>query len=402
MYLYNDLKVKGLGLASAVRTAPAAYNRRHGLTQSLCLASAPRLWPRHASANWREGTQKRLASVVQRWHATSFKLKAGRSARPCPSWRAIADGARPPAATDRSLGDWPHGWQHSVSRTRNLHFRERTLHRAATRHVAQRLCALALSRWAARGCLVNRHPGRPSHHAVPASHAACVASPSAPPTPPPFKSVRPLSRMRRARRRLRRPCLGMPAVGADGQVVPQQWLCATTAPGVAPDDRRRLDLVIYGASPVGGALCCDATLVSLLTRTGQPQPGTVADDGATLRVAERRKRAAYPELSSGGPPRLLVLGSEIGGRWNQAAQQLVTDLARVRAQRAPAGTASRSHLRLGCSGAASCEQHGARKPVARAPAREPGVRPCARPRRSSGAEPTAAPAVAACRRACRL
>ena len=45
----------------------------------------------------------------------------------CPSWRAIADGARPPVATNRSLGDWPHGWQHSASRTRNLHFRERTL-----------------------------------------------------------------------------------------------------------------------------------------------------------------------------------------------------------------------------------------------------------------------------------
>ena len=57
----------------------------------------------------------------------------------------------------------------------------------------------ALSSWAARRCLVNRHPGRPSHHAVPASHAACVAPPSAPPTPPPFKSVRPLSQMRRAR-----------------------------------------------------------------------------------------------------------------------------------------------------------------------------------------------------------
>ena len=77
------------------------------------------------------------------------------------------------------------------------------------------------------------------------------------------------------------------AVGADGQVVPQQWLCATTAPGVAPDDRRRLDSVIYGASPMGGALCCDATLVSPLTRTGQPQP---ADDGAMLRVAEPSRR----------------------------------------------------------------------------------------------------------------
>ena len=121
------------------------------------------------------------------------------------------------------------------------------------------------------------------------------------------------------------------SVGADGQVVPQQWLSNTTAPGVAPDDRRRLDLVMYGASHMGGALCCD--------RTGQPQPCTAAHDGAMLRVAERRKtlrkRTTYPELSSRGPQRLLVLGSEIGGRWNETAQWLVRDLVRIRAQRAP-------------------------------------------------------------------
>eukprot|EP00439_Symbiodinium_sp_Y106_P030236 s7338_g3.t1 len=35
----------------------------------------------------------------------------------------IADGARLPAVIDRGLGDWPHG----ASRTRNLHFLERTL-----------------------------------------------------------------------------------------------------------------------------------------------------------------------------------------------------------------------------------------------------------------------------------
>ena len=122
------------------------------------------------------------------------------------------------------------------------------------------------------------------------------------------------------------------AVGADGQVVLQQWLFATTAPRVALDDRPRLELVIFGALRMGGALCCDATLVSPLTRTGQPQPGTAAHDGAMLRVAERRKRAAYPELRSGGPQQLLVLGSQIGGRWNEAAQR--RDLVRVRAQRA--------------------------------------------------------------------
>ncbi|CAE7660766.1 unnamed protein product [Symbiodinium sp. KB8] len=51
---------------------------------------------------------------------------------------------------------------------------------------------------------------------------------------------------------------------------------------------------------MGEAFCCDAILVSLLTRTGQPQPGTAAHHGAMLRVAEWRKRAAYPpEIRSG-------------------------------------------------------------------------------------------------------
>ena len=59
-------------------------------------------------------------------------------------------------------------------------------------------------------------------------------------------------------------------------MVPRQWLVNTTAPGVAPDDRRRLDLVIYGAAPLGGALCCDATLVAPLARDGEPHPGAAA------------------------------------------------------------------------------------------------------------------------------
>ena len=124
------------------------------------------------------------------------------------------------------------------------------------------------------------------------------------------------------------------AVGPEGQVVPQQWLAHTTAVGVDARDRRRLDLVIYGVSPRGEALCCDATLVSPLTRSGAPQP-QASEDGAALRVAERRKRATYPELLAQGPQRLLVLGSEVGGRWNDEALGLVRDLARCRSLRAP-------------------------------------------------------------------
>ena len=57
-----------------------------------------------------------------------------------------------------------------------------------------------------------------------------------------------------------------------------------------------------------------------------------------LRLAEQRKRTAYPKRSS-----LFALRSEIGGCWNEAAQRLVRDLVRVRAtcpvQRAAATSA---------------------------------------------------------------
>jgi hypothetical protein len=125
------------------------------------------------------------------------------------------------------------------------------------------------------------------------------------------------------------------AVGAEGRVVPQQWLARTTAPDVPPDDRRRLDLVIYGASRLGEALCCDATLVSPLRADGRPHPGAADRDGVALQVARRRKAARYPELLRPGPQRLVVLAAEVGGRWGTEACDLVRALVRLRTQRAP-------------------------------------------------------------------
>eukprot|EP00434_Breviolum_minutum_P028296 symbB.v1.2.025033.t1/scaffold2409.1/size79984/1 len=124
-------------------------------------------------------------------------------------------------------------------------------------------------------------------------------------------------------------------VGGEGRVVPQQWLARTTAPGVRDDDRRRLDLVVYGATRHGSALCCDVTLVSPLRANGHPQPRTAREDGAALVTARRRKRDRYPELLRPGPQRLVVLACEIGGRWAAECCDLVRDLLRVRAPRAP-------------------------------------------------------------------
>ena len=69
---------------------------------------------------------------------------------------------------------------------------------------------------------------------------------------------------------------------------PRQWLSHTSAPGVPTTDRRRLDLVVYGASPQGLALCCDATLDSPITGASAPHPRADHTPGIALRMAESR------------------------------------------------------------------------------------------------------------------
>ena len=129
--------------------------------------------------------------------------------------------------------------------------------------------------------------------------------------------------------------LSREAVGAEGRVVPQQWLAATTAPGVSADDRRRLDFVVYGATPLGQALCADVTLVAPLNRDCVPLARAADVDGVAIAAARRRNAVRYPELLLPGPHELLVLACEIGGRWGSECHAFVRTLAALRAERAP-------------------------------------------------------------------
>ncbi|CAE7944780.1 unnamed protein product, partial [Symbiodinium sp. KB8] len=184
--------------------------------------------------------------------ANARRLLLDRGWSHCPTWRAILEGACPTFAANPGAGDWPHGWQYHAFRTLTEHSRER----------------LSLRPQPGCGEMVDAL----GDHAL-----AC-------------------------------PRTGL--LARRGKIVERAWVrVAREAVDVASD----FDLVVYGATAHGGVLCCDATFVSPLTRTGHPQPCTVEVDGAMLKVAERRKRSTYPELAR-GPQRLLVLGSEIGGR----------------------------------------------------------------------------------------
>ena len=91
------------------------------------------------------------------------------------------------------------------------------------------------------------------------------------------------------------------------------------------------DLPLYGGMP----LCCDATLVSPLTREGAPHHNSHHEPGAALRNAERKKRRTYWEVVDGRHARLLVLGCELGGRWSTEAVTILRLLAAARARSAP-------------------------------------------------------------------
>ena len=119
-----------------------------------------------------------------------------------------------------------------------------------------------------------------------------------------------------------------PRVGTSDTSAPNSAWCTQQHLTFAPMDRRRLDLVVYRLTPLGGALCCDATPVSPLTRTGLLQPCA----GRRAPKAEQR------------PSTTRVLGSEGSRRWSAGAHQVLRDLVRVRAQlRQPCEAPLRRH-----------------------------------------------------------
>ena len=101
-------------------------------------------------------------------------------------------------------------------------------------------------------------------------------------------------------------------------------------------DDCRIEVIANGLPMWGGSqLAVDTTLVSPLTRSGEPRSrgGTFA--GAALKDARRTKERTYPELLRNRRCRLVVLGIEVGGRWSNEASSFIRMLAQARARSSP-------------------------------------------------------------------
>ena len=64
-----------------------------------------------------------------------------------------------------------------------------------------------------------------------------------------------------------------------------------------PTDDRRVECVVTGLPLYNGAqIAVDTTLVSPLTRKGEPLPRALKEPGAAMADARKRKEKRYPEL----------------------------------------------------------------------------------------------------------
>ena len=120
---------------------------------------------------------------------------------------------------------------------------------------------------------------------------------------------------------------------AGGQVPDRniERLLRNTHVPIPPDDQRRLDIIVPGLNVARGLpLFCDVTVVSPISRSGAPRPGTSNRGGRLLEDAEEDNDQTYSEVISSGLGSLQCLGAEVFGRWAPHCVKLVPALARER------------------------------------------------------------------------
>jgi len=266
-----------------------------------------------------------------------------------PAWLDLAAGTRPPNPDpdEAALGEWVHGWQYHSNYHLEQHEAEdleRTLALPSTRSNAACLGKTRLQSCkgpSAHAWLIVC-PSTKHLHIVDEEFACCVRfrlGMAVTFDGPDAHGFRRLADNRGGRLNARHS--GMLAgwrqvlVEAGGNVPDgnvERMLHNTHVP-VPAGDGRRLDLIVPGLNVANGLpLFCDITVVSPVSRNGQPRPGTSNRGGRLLEIADDDNRATYQPVVDSGLGALFCLGCEVYGRWGQPCINLMKALVRERSR----------------------------------------------------------------------
>ena len=98
---------------------------------------------------------------------------------------------------------------------------------------------------------------------------------------------------------------------------------------VPAEDGRRLDIIAPGLNVAHGLpLFIDVTVLSPVSRNGQPRPGTSNRGGRLLEIADVDNQLTYEPVVDSGLGALYCLGCEVYGRWGKPCIDLVQALVR--------------------------------------------------------------------------
>ena len=338
------MRMGGLGLRSASRTAPAAYWASLADALPMIAQRLPAVAEMAInSLEQRQATESRPQGLAEAVAASELLAREGFLQRP--GWHELRGGLRPQQCMSNEPGEWAHGWQYYASSTREHHFRR---------------CTVLPSSSPADKAHLRTHSGR-------YAGAALAGAPTAPEftiEPTEFRTLL-LERLRLpllvteahcegcgrkldelGRHRGACNCSGRLKRRAKPREVAMARICREAGAtvkthakprdmniGVAASDERGIEVLAQDLPLWSGMqLAVDVTLRSAISAAGAARPRAAMEDGVVANGARRDKEVAYPELVASKRCRLVVAAIETGGRWSDEAALFIEDLACARAR----------------------------------------------------------------------
>ena len=341
------MRLGGLGLRSAGRTAPAAYWASWADALPMIQARAPQVADTALAAlSGAQPETARQGALAEAHAAGEMLTREGFLQRP--SWADLRDGVRPQQHLKAEPGEWAHGWQYYASSTREHHFRGSVVLPLSGPADCAHLRSHS-GRWA--GAALAGAPTAPEFAIEPLEFRTLLLERLRLPLPLAATECEGCGSLLDARGTHRAACtrsgrikrratpteIALARVCREaGAVVQTNVRLRDMNLGIPAADERRLEVLAQGLPCHGGAqLAVDITLRSALTAEGRPKPRAAVEDGAVAEAARRDKEDAYPELLAARRCALVVIAIETGGRWSKEAASFLEDLAVARARAAP-------------------------------------------------------------------